>query len=120
MRTYVRPYTEIEIERTDVKFAHVLKLCKIQICSVQVDTMDPSVSNSTPMDLLDATEDSSQCNSTVLITRFADSLVPRPSRVCRLQYEIIPSELYMYCSLFPSELFRTASDERERGYFVDV
>ena len=33
------------------------------ICSVQVETMDPSV-NSTPMDLLNATEDSSPCNLT--------------------------------------------------------
>jgi len=30
-------------------------------CSVQVNTMDPSLSNSTLMDLLNATEDSSPC-----------------------------------------------------------
>ena len=33
-------------------------------CSVQVDSMDPSLSNSMPMDLLNVTEDSSPCNST--------------------------------------------------------
>ena len=35
------------------KFAHVLKL----LCSVRVDMMDPSLSNSVPMDLLNATAD---------------------------------------------------------------
>ena len=45
------------------KFAHVLKLFKIHVQCVQVDTMDPSLSNSTPMDLLNATENSSPCNS---------------------------------------------------------
>jgi len=38
----------------------MLQLFKIY---VQVDAMNPSLSNSTPMDLLNATEDSSSCNS---------------------------------------------------------
>ena len=33
-------------------------------CSVQVDTMEPSLSNSKPVDLLNVTGDSSPCNST--------------------------------------------------------
>ena len=35
---------------------------------MQVDTMDPSLSNSTPMDLLSATEDSSPCNPFMVFT----------------------------------------------------
>ena len=41
------------------KFAHVLT----SVMSVQVDKMDPSLPNPMPMDLLDATEYFSMCNS---------------------------------------------------------
>jgi len=41
-------YTKVHVH---FKFAHVLKLVKIHV-SVQVDTMEPSLSNSTPVDVL--------------------------------------------------------------------
>ena len=62
------------------QFAHVLKLFKISV-PVQVDTMDPSLSNSMPIDLLNATEDSSLCNLTPI------SLLSVRDRLCLEQEE---------------------------------
>ena len=66
------------------KFAHVLT----SVMSVQVDKMDPSLPNSMPMDLLDATEDSSLCNSmpTNLLSLLSviDRLRLRDSLSCQL------------------------------------
>ena len=47
------------------KFVHPAKAPQ-NSCSVPVDTMDPSLSDSTPTDLLNATEDSSPCNSMLM------------------------------------------------------
>ena len=57
-------YPKNKIEQTDTKVTPRFQICTIMaktlqnLCSVQVDTMDSSLSSSTPMDLLNATEDS--------------------------------------------------------------
>ena len=51
------------IQRYRYTYISNLHTCQLKIYSVQVETMDLSL-NSMPMDLLNATEDSSPCNST--------------------------------------------------------
>ena len=71
----VWPYIpKVSIEQTEINLRYMyisnlyilLKLFKIYVHAVQVDSMHPSLSNSMPMDLLNATEDSSPRNSTLM------------------------------------------------------
>ena len=59
-------YRKFKLNGHKGTYTRIFQICThaiAQIYSVQVKTMDLSL-NSTPMDLLNATEDSSPCNST--------------------------------------------------------
>ena len=59
-----QPYTENFNLTNGNKGISTLHTCSSNSNFMQVDTMDPSLSNSMPMDLLSVTEDSSPCNPT--------------------------------------------------------